>query len=251
MSQAANDFNAFQLANHVLKIEHVTELVTFWQEQHEGLTVDGKAGSAQTIPSILKAIAKRNAPPPPGPDELQVQDGWLVGAGVQKIAADPSWFGGPLAGGAPGGIVAHFTDTDPGTAVNMAKRRARPFGLDPDDRKASWHITIETDGSTVAMIPLDHTAWHAGSSTALPVPGLGNANAHTVGIELVGYGKAFTPAQVKTAAQVWRALVRQYAIPRDFAMITHASIDPTRRDDPGPVWMGQYAAEVLDFAYHG
>lgn len=251
MSKAADDFNAFQLTNRALKIEHVTELVTFWQEQHPGLKVDGKAGSAQTIPSIIKAIAKRNALPPPGPDGLQVQDNWLVGDGVKKIAADPSWFGGVLAGGAPGGIVAHFTDTGPGTAVNMAKRRARKYGIDPDDRLASWHITIETDGSMVAMIPLDHTAWHAGSSTAMPVPGLGTANAHTIGIELVGFGKVFTDAQVKAAAQVWRAVVRQYAIPRDYAMITHASIDPTRRDDPGPVWMGHHAAAVLDFAYHG
>lgn len=250
MAQAADDFNAFQLANRALKIEHVTELVTYWQEQH-GLKVDGKAGSAQTIPSIIKAIAKRHALPPPGPEDLQVKDSWLVGNGVNKIPADPSWFGGLLAGGAPGGIVAHFTDTDPGTAVNMAKRRARHFGDDPDDRLASWHITIETDGSTVVMIPLDHIAWHAGSSTAVPVPGLGSANAHTIGIELVGYGKVFTEAQVRTAAQVWRALVRQYAIPRDYAMITHQSIDPTRRDDPGPVWMGQHAAAVLDFAYHG
>jgi N-acetyl-anhydromuramyl-L-alanine amidase AmpD len=73
----------------------------------------------------------------------------------------------------------------------------------------------------------------------------------TVGIELVGFGKVFTTAQVNTAARVWRALVSHYAIPRDLAMITHESIDPTRRDDPGPVWMGQHAANVLDFAYHG
>ena len=92
-------------------------------------------------------------------------------------------------------------------------------------------------------------AWHAGSPTAQPVPGLGNANAHTVGIELVGSGKVFPSAQVNAAAQVWSALVRAYNIPRALAMITHQSIDPTRRDDPGPVWMGVHAAGVLDFAY--
>jgi hypothetical protein len=251
MTKAADDFNAFQLANKVLKIEYVTELVTFWQENHSGLSVDGKAGAQQTIPSIMKAIAKRNPAPQPGPDELRVESHWLVGSRVQRIDADPSWFGGPLDDGAPGGIVAHFTDTDPGTAVNMAKRRARKFGIDPDDRLASWHVTIDTDGSIVTMIPLDHRAWHAGSPSAQPVPGLGGANAHTIGIELVGFGKVFTAAQVNAAAQVWRAIVRHYSIPRDFAMITHQSIDPTRRDDPGPVWMGQHAATVLDLAYHG
>jgi N-acetylmuramoyl-L-alanine amidase-like protein len=251
MTGAANDFNAFQLANKVLKIEHVTELVTFWQEHHPGLTIDGKAGATQTIPSIVKAIARRDPAPPPGPDEVHVQSHWLVGPNVHRLDADPSWFGGPLDEGSPGGIVAHFTDTDPGTAMAMAKRRARRFGLDPGDRLASWHITVDTDGSIVVMIPLDHRAWHAGSSSALPVPGLGPANAHTVGIELVGFGKVFTPAQVTAAAQVWRAVVRQYAIPRELAMITHQSIDPARRDDPGPVWMGNHAANVLDFAYHG
>lgn len=251
MTNAANEFNSFQLANNVLRIEHITELVTFWQENHPGLDIDGKAGSRQTIPSIMKAIARRNPAPQPGPDEVRVHSQWLVGPAVHRIDADPSWFGGPLDGGAPGGIVAHFTDTNPGTAVNMAKRRARQFGIDPGDRLASWHITIDTDGSIVMMIPLDHRAWHAGSPTARPVPGLGAANAHTVGIELVGFGKVFTPAQVSAAAQVWRAIVRHYAIPREFSMITHESIDPTRRDDPGPVWMGNHAADVLDFAYHG
>lgn len=251
MTKAADDFNVFQLANKVLKVEHVTELVTFWQEQHPGLTVDGKAGGQETIPSIVKAIAKRNPGPKPGADDIRIQSHWLVGPRVQRVDADASWFGGPLDGGAPSGIVAHFTDTDPGTAVNMAKRRARKFGADPDDRLASWHITVETDGSIVVMIPLDHRAWHAGSPTAQPVPGLGGANAQTIGIELVGFGKVFTTAQVNAAAHVWRAVVREYAIACEFAMITHQSIDPTRRDDPGPVWMGNHAASVLDFAYHG
>jgi len=251
MTKAADDFNAFQLANRALKVEHITELVTFWQENHAGLTVDGKAGAQETIPSIVKSIARRTTPPIPNADELRIDAHWLKGPNVQRIEADPSWFGGPLEGGAPSGIVAHFTDTDPGTGVNMAKRRARKFGADPDDRLASWHITVETDGSLIQMIALDHRAWHAGSPTAQPVPGLGGANAHTIGIELVGFGKVFTAAQVQAAAKVWRALVRTYAIARDFAMITHQSIDPTRRDDPGPVWMGQHAANVLDFAYHG
>jgi hypothetical protein len=251
MTKAADEFNAFQLAHNVLKVEHISELVTFWQEHHTGLDVDGKAGGGQTIPSIVKAIAARNPLPQPSAGEVCVEANWLCGPRVQRIPADASWFGGTLSGGKPSGIVAHFTDTDPGTAINMAKRRAHKFGSDPDDRLASWHITVETDGSLVTMIPLDHQAWHAGSPSALPVPGLGGANAHTIGIELVGFGKVFPQAQVDAAAQVWRALVRAYAIAREFAMITHQSIDPTRRDDPGPVWMGQHAAAVLDFAYHG
>jgi len=48
---------------------------------------------------------------------------------------------------------------------------------------------------------------------------------------------------------VWRMLVQTYAIQRQFAMLEHSKIDPTRRDDPGPVWVSQYAAGVLDAAY--
>src|ERR1041384_7013647 len=173
MTKAADDFNAFQIANKVLKVEHITELVTFWQYNHPGCTVDGKAGSQQTIPSINKAIAKRS--PPPAPGDHRIDAHWLIGANVQRIDAHASWFGGFLDGGAPRGIVAHFTDTDPGTAVNMAKRRSRKFGTTPDDRLASWHITLDTDGSVVIMIPLDRHAYHAGSPTARPLPGLGSA----------------------------------------------------------------------------
>ncbi len=114
---------------------------------------------------------------------------------------------------------------------------------------ASWHVTIETDGSVVQMIPFSHVAWHAGSSTAKPVPGLGPANYNTVGIELVGYGKDFPAAQVEAAKCVWRAIVQRYGIAREYAMLQHSAIDPDRRDDPGPTWMGQHAPGVLEAAY--
>jgi hypothetical protein len=250
MTKDADDFNATQLVNGLLKIEHVTELVTYWQEGHPGLDVDGKAGMKQTIPSIVKAITQRNPPPPaPTGDELAVVADWLIGPNVQRIDTHESWYGGALASGKPLGIVAHYTATNAGTAITMAKRRVRQFGQDPDDRLASWHITIDTDGSIVVMIPLNRCAWHAGSATAKTVPGIGNANAHTVGIELVGFGKEFPRAQVMAASTVWRALIKHYGIARAHAMITHQSIDPTKREDPGPVWMTQHATNVLNFCY--
>lgn len=231
---SAAEYNAAQLASGALAVDQVTELVRFWQLGH-GLEADGKAG-----PNTLASI---------GNDPIRIVNGWLVGPRVTRADADPSWFGGSIYGGMPGGIVAHFTDTGPGTAVNMAKRRQRIFGTDPDDRAASWHVTIETDGSIVQMIPFGRVAWHAGSSTAVQIPGLGWANNTTAGIELVGLGDAFPDAQVAAAKLVWRALVRAYGIRRKFAMVTHQSIDPTRRDDPGPVWMGQHADSVLAYAY--
>ena len=113
----------------------------------------------------------------------------------------------------------------------------------------SWHISIEADGAVVQMAPLTSGCWHAGSSTARKIPGVGWANRTSVGIELIGHGKEFPSAQVEIACGVWRALVKAYGIPREHAMITHQSIDPTRRSDPGPVWMKQHAPQVLAYAY--
>ena len=234
---SARDYNAARIASGELTIDHVTELVRSWQDR-KGLVVDGKAG-----PMTLESIAKA------APRELAVVDGWLVGPGVTRIDAHASWFGGPIAGGRPRGIVAHFTATGPGTALAMARRRQHPYGSDPDDRLASWHVTVESDGSLVQMIALDRVAWHAGSSTARKVPGLGWANQTTTGVELVGFGRDFPPAQVSAAKSVWRALVQAYEIPREHAMIQHSEIDPIRRDDPGPTWMGQHADAVLAHAY--
>ncbi|HEX4417897.1 MAG TPA: peptidoglycan recognition family protein [Kofleriaceae bacterium] len=248
MTEQADDYNKTQILQGRLNIESITELVAHWQETHQGLAIDGKAGS-QTLASIAGSIARRAPAPRPALDELGVAADWLTGPGVTRVAAHDSWYGKPMTTGRPLGIVAHYTATGAGTALTMARRRARQFGQDKDDRLASWHITIETDGSIVVMIPLVRIAWHAGSSTAQPVPGLGNANANTIGIELVGHGKEFPAAQVQAAARVWRALVQHYGIARRHAMITHASIDPTRRGDPGPVWMAEHAEHVLELAY--
>ena len=244
----AAEYNAAQLASGALTAEHVTELVKAWQAGVPGLVVDGKAGPA-TIASLLLAAVKSFAVELGNTGTLRIADHWLIAPNVTAIGSHASWFGGVLDGGKPSGIVCHYTATGPGTAVNMAKRRQHKYGDDPDDRLASWHITIETDGSIVQQLPLNRVGYHAGSTTAKPVPGLGWANQHTVGIELVGDGSLFTEPQVATACAVWRALVQAYGIARQFAMITHQSIDPERREDPGPVWMGQYAQRVLDAAY--
>jgi N-acetylmuramoyl-L-alanine amidase len=228
----ADSYNAAQLASGALTPTHVTELVRAWQASH-GLVADGMAGP-KTIATL-------------GPAGMTISGHWLGGTGVAAIPAHVSWYGAKLLGGAPRGIVAHYTATDPGTGTNMARRRVA--ARTPEDRAASWHITIEADGSVIQMVPLDHVAWHAGSDTAKPIPNLGQANYSTVGIELVGHGDVFPPAQVESAKRVWRTLVRHYGIAHAYAMLEHSAIDPTRRNDPGPVWMRQHATDVLDAAH--
>jgi N-acetyl-anhydromuramyl-L-alanine amidase AmpD len=141
------------------------------------------------------------------------------------------------------------SDTDAGTAINMAKNRVRPF-VRGQDRLSSWHATVETDGTIVQMIPFTRIAWHAGSDTAKIVPGLGYANYCTVGIELVGRTPGpFPEAQVLGYARLLRAIVQWAGIEREHAMITHSSIDPTRRHDPGPEWEVRHAQRVLELAF--
>lgn len=171
--------------------------------------------------------------------------GWLEGDAVETYPAHPSWHYPKLSTphGDPLAIVCHASATPVGTARNMAKRRTVKRG--PDDRAASWHISIEPE-RIVQMISCEAGAWHAIGG----IKGAGPANRVSVGIELVGYEAGPWPeAQVVQACRVWRALVQSYGIKRDLAMVPHAIIDPDRRSDPGKPWMSQHAKRVLDYAF--
>lgn len=237
MSQTAAEYNMAQLTSGALTPEDLVTLVKGFQSEN-GLKPDGYCGPvtlAELHPNVSPDIDDR---------------GWLNAA--TKLQSDHSWFGWTLRTkeGKPLGIVAHTTDTAPGTALNMAMRRQKPLSSDPDNRLASWHVTIDTDGLVVQQISLINCAWHAGSTSAKVIPGVGWANYTTVGIELVSPDdKNFPPGQVEAAKKVWRAIVKAYGIPREHAMITHASIDPDRRADPGTEWMTLHAPGVLDYAY--
>lgn len=196
----------------------------------------------------------------PAAERFTVVDGWLVGDGVQRIEMHPSWRYAWLStpDHEPKAVVAHYSATNLGTAISMAKRRQQPWSeFAAAHRKSypgkpvpqnSWHLSIE-ETHVVQMAPLTSGCWHAGSSTAKQIPGVGWANRTAVGIELIGHGQVFPSGQVELACAVWRAITRAYGIPRELAMITHQSIDPTRRSDPGKVWMREHAPRVLAHAY--
>lgn len=173
------------------------------------------------------------------------EQGWLDGEGVTIIASHPSWYYPKLstASGDPTAIVAHCSATNPGTAINMAKRRAVP--RTPKDRPASWHASVEFD-SIVQMAPFHVGCWHAVGS----IKGIGPANRTAVGIELIGHEQGpWGEGYVTNAMRLWRALVQSYGIKRSVAMVPHAVIDPKRRSDPGKDWMRNHAGRVLDYAY--
>lgn len=210
-----------------------------------GLAPDGKFGP-KTRAMLELLTNKVDGSPEDGLPALAIdRDGWLAGVGVTRIASHPSWYYARLKtdGSNPAAIVAHYSATAHGTALAMAKHRAVPRVA--GDRPASWHLSIEGDGALIQMAPFRVGCWHAGGPTSKPIAGLGAANHYSVGIELIGDGSAFPEAQVLSACRAWRALVLAYAIPRARAMVTHAELDPTRKRDPGALWMGSYAPRVL------
>lgn len=238
----ADDFNDRELRAGNIHPDDITRITRVAQKAL-GILEDGKFG-ADTRAALLAHIAVKVATTSP----LTIDaNGWLVGDGVTIIKAHPSWFGRPM--GDPKGVVCHVSATNHGTGINMAKNRARPF-VRGEDRLSSWHASVEADGALIQMVPFNVMAWHAGSSTAKPIPGLGSANHCTNGIELVGWEKGpFPEKQVIGYARLLRALRLKYGIKREHAMITHASIDPTRRSDPGAVWMRDHAERVLELAF--
>lgn len=194
----------------------------------------------------LKRLIAQGVQQPELPQLHVDESGWLEGEGVTHIKMHPSWHYARLATatGLPTAIVCHSSQTAPGTAASMARRRTNP--RTPQDRAASWHISIEADGSIVQMASCEAGTWHAIGA----IKGAGAANRVSVGIELIGYEKGPWPlAQVDGARRVWRALCQSYGIRRDLAMVAHSAIDPKRRTDPGKLWMREHARLVLDYAY--
>lgn len=245
----ADKFNASALEAGQITPAHVTALTRRFQAANE-LAADGKCGpKTRALLELLEDKVPGHEHPAELPILLIDAAGWLAGDGVIKIPSHPSWGYAKLntPDGRPGAIVAHYTATNHGTARAMANNRARP--LAPADREASWHVSVEGDGTIVQMAPFLRGCWHAGGPTAKAIPNLGPANRTAVGIELVGHGDVFPRAQVDAACRLWRALVERYAIPEARAMVGHSDLDPTRKRDPGPVWTSSHAGAVLGYAY--
>lgn len=168
-------------------------------------------------------------------NELAVDDkGWLQGRGVKRVAIDPSWGYKGLSGGSePLGLIWHWSATSPGTALSMAKRREAPYRKGVD-RPASWHVSIEQDGTLVQMLPFTAGAWHCISK-----------NRTHLGIELIGYGKEYPEVQVTAARQLVQALVDKYGWKPEQCKEEHRHVDPERRKDCGPPWSDIYLPRLL------
>lgn len=180
------------------------------------------------------------------------QKGWINHANVIVIPSRRSWYYAKLdtSNGLPKGIVAHYTATNSGTAMNMAVRRRDHDRTEwpPGERPGSWHFTVPQKGPIIQQLSIRQGAFHAGSPTARRLP-IGWANHVALGIELEGHGDVFTPHQIGMAKWLWREIIKHCLIPRQHAMSEHSWIDPDRRRDPGSYFMSAFAPSILDHAY--
>ena len=115
-------------------------------------------------------------------------------------------------------------------------------------REASAHYAMGWDGTEVLMVREKDKAWHASSS-----------NDRSIGIEHVGFAHAMYPgtetewskAMLKASAKLVAKLARKYDIPiNKETIISHASVDPSRRSDPGPYWPWDWYIKKAKWYYY-
>ena len=64
-----------------------------------------------------------------------------------------------------------------------------------------------------------------------------------------GLFDTFTPAQEASATALLRALAARYGWTREVSAYGHVEFDPTRREDPGPIWRHSILPRVLDAVF--
>lgn len=95
--------------------------------------------------------------------------------------------------------------------------------------RVSAHYLIAEDGRIAQLVGEDRRAWHAGAGSW---QGVEDINSLSIGIELDNDGEEeFAEAQVAALIRLLEDICTRQRIPRD-ALLAHAEIAPTRKDDP-------------------
>jgi len=139
--------------------------------------------------------------------------------------------------------------------------------------KASAHFVIARDGTRYQLVPLTERAWHAGGVSSFMFNNQ-NVNGRTIGIEIMNVGplvqkngviysvaenkefngpgasgggppkyqytmwEAYADEQIKAVIELTKILVREFPILAQdpvTRLIGHEDVDPTRKQDPGPL----------------
>lgn len=186
---------------------------------------------------------------------LSIVDHKLQNDSVRHLqAAD---YGGKIV---PRYIIMHYTGSG-------SQRGSDDWLSKMDSIYVSAHLTIGRDGAVTQLVPFDTKAFHAGVSRW---DGLEGMNKHSIGIELINWGKlsrnpageyitwtgaavpndqvveavhkhetqltpwqSYTQAQIGMASLVCALIKNTYDIKE---IIGHDDIAPTRKVDPGPLF---------------
>jgi N-acetylmuramoyl-L-alanine amidase len=111
--------------------------------------------------------------------------------------------------------------------------------------KVSAHYVIEEDGHVFLLVEEDKRAWHAGKSFWR---GTADLNSASIGIELVNPGhqfgyRPFPAAQIKALKQILRGIVKRRNLEPATALLGHADVAPSRKEDPGELFPWRELAE--------
>ncbi len=132
-------------------------------------------------------------------------------------------------------LVLHYTGM---TSADAAIERL----CDPA-AKVSAHYVIDEDGTTLALVPEERRAWHAGTAHWR---GIDDVNGASIGIELVNPGHAFgyrsfPDLQIRALVTLAHDILARHRIPAR-NVVGHSDVAPDRRKDPGELFDWQRLA---------
>lgn len=132
-------------------------------------------------------------------------------------------FGARRGGVRPDMVVIHYTAME---SCGAARDRL----CDPA-AEVSAHWLIAEDGETLALVPEEMRAWHAGAGAW---GGVGDVNSRSIGIELANDGvQPFGAPQMVALERLLAGIMARWQVPPE-RVIGHSDMAPERKRDPGP-----------------
>ena len=120
-------------------------------------------------------------------------------------------------------MVIHYT--------GMSSHHAALERLCDPAAEVSAHWLISETGDTLALVPEDLRAWHAGAGAWGAVR---DVNSRSIGIELANPGdRPFPEPQIAALERLLADILARWAIPPE-RVIAHSDMAPGRKIDPGP-----------------
>lgn len=119
-------------------------------------------------------------------------------------------------------IVLHYTAM--ATCAEALVRLCDPVA------EVSAHWLISEAGETIALVPEERRAWHAGAGEWA---GRGDVNSRSIGVELANPGdRPFPQPQMAALEHLLAGIMARWTIPPR-GVIAHSDMAPQRKSDPG------------------